>query len=177
MKRCLRCAEKVQNAAQVCRYCNAQLPPASLGLGWPIILVGIGLMIFLRITSSLFGSTSAPSAAEQVAAADRKAQEAAKAAEKEREGPSPADVQIQAERNLKEKLRDPDSADIRNARVPAGAAYLCGEVNATNGFGGKTGYRRFIAGALSTMPVAMEGDNMTAGEFQDSWSKLCRRSS
>lgn len=40
-------------------------------------------------------------------------------------------------------LRDPDSAKFRNGKL--NGAYVCGEINATNGFGGYVGFRSFYA--------------------------------
>jgi len=62
-------------------------------------------------------------------------------------------------------LKDPDSADIRNHNGN------CGEVNSKNGFGGYTGYKRFIA---CTAIVAIEGENMDSDEFQKAWNQICR---
>lgn len=91
----------------------------------------------------------------------------------ETKAPSRIHVQIMAERNLKEALKDPDSAKLRNVKVPTGAAYVCGEVNSRNAFGGMTGYKRFIAGAASTMPAAVEGENIDGSEFASAWATLC----
>jgi len=81
-------------------------------------------------------------------------------AEQKDTGPTPLQVELMAKRNLAAKMRDEESVRYQGAYVPAGAAYLCGSVNAANGFGGMTGYRRFIAGASSSMPVAIEGEGM-----------------
>lgn len=62
-------------------------------------------------------------------------------------------------------LRDPRSADFRNDRERG--AVLCGEVNAKNGFGGYTGYRRFVA---SRSTVLFEGDG---SDFSGAWRKFC----
>lgn len=44
-----------------------------------------------------------------------------------------------------ERLKDPESARIRNVRVmKEGGIPVCGEVNARNGFGGYTGYSHFV---------------------------------
>ncbi len=53
---------------------------------------------------------------------------------------------------VQKQLKDPDSADFRNVRL-AGMettgevhrGWICGEVNARNGFGGYTGFQRFAA--------------------------------
>ncbi|WP_257229996.1 hypothetical protein [Acinetobacter sp. YH12025] len=65
---------------------------------------------------------------------------------------------------LKNFLKDPDSAEIRNHNGN------CGEVNSKNSFGGYTGFRRFIA---SSTIVAVEGENMDSDEFQKAWAQVC----
>jgi len=46
---------------------------------------------------------------------------------------------------VRERLKDPESARIRNVRVMKdGGALVCGEVNARNSFGGYTGYGHFV---------------------------------
>lgn len=45
------------------------------------------------------------------------------------------------------KLRDPGSAQFRNVRAVTtilGSKKVCGEVNAKNGYGGYTGFSRFV---------------------------------
>lgn len=66
-------------------------------------------------------------------------------------------IQTDSRIALMNYLKDPDSADIRNHRGN------CGEVNSKNGFGGYTGFKRFIA---SSAIVAIEGENMDSNEFQ-----------
>ena len=75
-------------------------------------------------------------------------------------------VQIQTDSRiaLKNFLKDPDSAEIRNHNGN------CGEVNSKNSFGGYTGFRRFIA---SSAIVAVEGENMDSDEFQKAWTQVC----
>lgn len=76
-------------------------------------------------------------------------------------------VQIQTDSRtaLKNFLKDPDSAEIRNHNGN------CGEVNSKNSFGGYTGFRRFIA---SSAIVAVEGENMDSDEFQKAWTQVCK---
>ena len=77
---------------------------------------------------------------------------------------------IVAKESVSALLRDPDSAEYQNVRVSraSGMPVVCGEVNATNGFGGKSGYQRFI----SAGPTVLE-TQMDAAEFSKSWSSLC----
>ena len=74
-------------------------------------------------------------------------------------------IQTDSRIALKNYLKDPDSADIRNHHGN------CGEVNSKNGFGGYTGFKRFIA---SSAIVAIEGENMDSDEFQKAWDQVCK---
>lgn len=52
---------------------------------------------------------------------------------------------LSQQREIKKRLKDPESAQFRNSafynsKVPV----VCGEVNSKNGFGGYTGFQRFI---------------------------------
>ena len=51
---------------------------------------------------------------------------------------------------VRQKLKDPDSARFQNVRlVPyASGKVVCGEVNAKNSYGGYVGYTPFVAGVL-----------------------------
>lgn len=76
---------------------------------------------------------------------------------------------------LNEGLKDPDTAEFRNVVVynvrmndgSKGYAF-CGEVNAKNGFGGYSGYQRFVG---NPAVVALESES--AGEFQSLWNDYC----
>ena len=59
-------------------------------------------------------------------------------------------------------LKDADSAKFRNE-----VAY-CGEVNAKNGFGAFTGFKKYIA--ASEQIVIMDGD-IPAAQFNELWQK------
>jgi hypothetical protein len=72
---------------------------------------------------------------------------------------------------VKERLKDPDSAQFRDVFVSntGGLPVVCGEVNAKNSFGGYGGFQRFIsAGTLQLV-----AKDMAAGEFDTSWVKFC----
>lgn len=71
-------------------------------------------------------------------------------------------------------LRDPNSADFRNVvahekTIDGKRMFVfCGELNSKNGFGGFTGYERFIATpVLSTMESA-------SSDFDQSWEFFCK---
>lgn len=73
---------------------------------------------------------------------------------------------------VRSKLRDPDSAEFRNVQFYSGgpSPTTCGEVNAKNGFGGFSGYERFIA-VGSTMSV-LESE-MKPNEMDKLWESVC----
>jgi hypothetical protein len=58
------------------------------------------------------------------------------------------ELKNQAKAAVSANLRDPESVQFRNLTVGKtkanGAAYVCGEYNAKNGFGGYAGYERFM---------------------------------
>lgn len=57
-------------------------------------------------------------------------------------------VIVNAEDSVREKLRDPPSAQFRNVHVNRlDSKTVCGEVNAKNAFGGYQGFMRFAAEA------------------------------
>lgn len=59
---------------------------------------------------------------------------------------NPADaraVMAAGKATLLRNLKDPDTAKLRSLKVGKDR-FLCGEVNARNGFGGYVGYRRFV---------------------------------
>lgn len=74
-------------------------------------------------------------------------------------------IQTDSRIALKNYLKDPDSAEIRNHNGN------CGEVNSKNSFGGYSGFKRFIA---SPAIVAIEGENMDTDEFQKAWDQICK---
>lgn len=65
------------------------------------------------------------------------------------EGPQPAQLtdplRDAAELSVRSRLRDPDSAQFRklHATRQAETVYVCGEVNAKNGYGGYDGFEPF----------------------------------
>jgi len=86
-------------------------------------------------------------------------------------GPSDVELISMTETQLKGKLRDPGSAQLRNVRVRAtsGTRVVCGEVNSKNGFGGYSGFQRYV-GAGSAVFLESE---LKAGEFDAVWAKMC----
>lgn len=81
--------------------------------------------------------------------------------------------QYEGTAQIKAMMRDPNSAVFSGIKISrkGGAPVICGKVNGKNGFGGMTGYRRFISapGVISVI----EGENMTNYEFSGSWEQFC----
>lgn len=76
---------------------------------------------------------------------------------------------------IKSRLRDPGSADFRNSRFYSGGPVpvVCGEVNSKNGFGGYSGFQRFIASG-DDPNIAFLASDMAAGDsINNVWDKLC----
>ncbi len=92
-----------------------------------------------------------------------------------RSGPGSAtsDVQykVAAETLIKNRLRDPSSAEfssIEVQRVPGFAPVVCGLVNSRNGFGGMSGPQRFIAG-----DEVLFGEDVPSRYMDDEWKRQC----
>lgn len=81
-----------------------------------------------------------------------------------------ARYQVMSKDKLKESLRDPGSAKFEGVgahRVASGGFVFCGRMNAKNGFGGYTGFERFVA---SPVIVGTEG---TVDGFEEVWTEFC----
>ncbi len=77
-----------------------------------------------------------------------------------------------AQEMVRATLKDPASAEFRNDRIGQfqGKSVACGEVNANNSFGGKTGFKRYVA-ANELAVITEEG--MEHAEFQKVWNEIC----
>lgn len=65
---------------------------------------------------------------------------------------------------VRASLKDPDSAEFRNIRG------ICGEVNSKNGFGGMSGFKRYVG---NSEIVAIDGENIDSEQFQLVWDRFC----
>ncbi|CAN7426481.1 MULTISPECIES: hypothetical protein [Duganella] len=90
------------------------------------------------------------------------------AAEKQRE--EAATLTSLGEKYVKEKVREPASAQFRNQFIGKGGA-PCGEVNAKDAFGGYIGYQRYISVARDLTLLAQD---VSPAEFEQQWQQLCR---
>ena len=74
------------------------------------------------------------------------------------------------EKYVKEKIREPASAQFRNQFIGKGGA-PCGEVNAKDAFGTYLGYQRYISVARE---LTMLAQDLSPDEFEESWREMCR---
>jgi len=85
-----------------------------------------------------------------------------------------AKVVLMGRREIEGLLVDPESARYRDVYLVSmpgtGGVLFCGQVNARNGMGGYTGYRKFIA-----VPGAQAWTEDTEG-FAATWNDVCRPS-
>lgn len=75
-----------------------------------------------------------------------------------------------AKRALRAELKDPESAQFKDVYANYTEEYdvvACGRVNAKNGFGGYTGFKRFVSSGKS---VILEGRDNIA----QAWREACR---
>lgn len=70
------------------------------------------------------------------------------------------------EKRLKNSLKDPSSADIRNSKLGK-SGVVCGQVNAKNSFGAYTGYKNFVQ--IGTTSLIDDGTK----DFANEWNNLC----
>lgn len=85
-----------------------------------------------------------------------------------------ARYQTLSKKKLEESLRDPGSAkyeDVSGHRLPNEGFVFCGRINAKNGFGGYTGFERFVASP------AIAGTESTVEGFDEVWTQFCSSSS
>jgi len=79
----------------------------------------------------------------------------------------------QGKEAVREKLRDPESAQFKSAvfhRGADGAPMSCGLVNSKNGFGGYVGWTRYMSGASSKLTFI---ESEVEGGFEDTWARFC----
>lgn len=74
---------------------------------------------------------------------------------------------------VKSKLKDPRSAEFRGVyfhRGTDGVPMTCGEVNAKNSFGGRSGFQRFISAGEPSLTFLQED----VVDFDTAWTRFCR---
>ena len=139
MKTCPKCAEQVQDAAKVCKHCNHRFfrpVEAAIYVTGLLFIGSIFLMPAIKDDGPVAQTTSSDSA---------------------------IDATIVAERVVRMRLKDPDSAQF----VHYGNG--CGTVNSRNGFGGMTGPQEFIV--TPQLHAVLQEDDPE--RFRKAWNKNC----
>lgn len=79
---------------------------------------------------------------------------------------------IQNEDLIRRRMRDPGSASFRDSYVSrsSGSPIVCGYVNGKNGFGGYTGFQRFVSAGSVVQVIELP---MKSGEMDELWRNLC----
>lgn len=173
-KKCWQCAELINIEALVCPLCRGQQAkhtPAAK----PLTKTEVNRILGIIGAVVVLGAISVSLSSKRATAPEKpQSSIGAGASSAQSSGPASYKVEILAMRRLKGLMRDPESMQTRNVRVPPGAAFLCGEVNGANAYGGKAGYKRFMVGGTSEMPAVVEGDGqMKQSEFDDAWRRVC----
>jgi hypothetical protein len=157
-KTCPQCAEQVQAAAKVCRFCNYTFPDelsakinrqAAGGCVGLIVILFLGLSI-KACAEGTWGQGSA---------------------ETDYYG-----IKAEGEAGVKSSLKDPGSAEFSSefvSKSKEGAYALCGSVNAKNGFGGYTGSKRFVGSGGTAFIDEAEEAGSDASNFEGIYSEAC----
>lgn len=173
-KSCPRCKATINSAAHLCKNCGHRFPEAEIKLGIEqaqpskvkAALGALGVVgAFL-----LFAKACAP---EKDSVDKEQRSEAAEAANPYADKGQQQLWIVKGQEAIKARLKDPDSAEFRNVGFYSGgpAPVACGEVNAKNGFGGYTGYERFIASGSKLAILA--SDMRSSAEMQKAWEQMC----
>lgn len=129
MKTCPRCAEQVQDQAQVCKHCGHKFGfLANIGWGGTAVLVVLAIIALGSILPD--DKPSGPTFDQQMAEAGKT---------------------VRIERLVKARLRDPDSATFQHLNGG------CGYVNSKNGLGGMSGNTEFVVGSNDKVVFRTDG--------------------
>lgn len=171
--KCKECGEKVSTKAKACPNCGAKPPKKTSFVTWGVLLI-IGLAVYGGMQENA-SKTPEQRAAEAQERQQREAEEARKeAAEEARRDERIREYSwMEAGKDaVRAKLKDPDSAEFRNVVFVRGeddVPVTCGEVNAHNSFGGKSGFQHFLS-AGSPERTWLEEE---VQDFASLWNRFC----
>jgi hypothetical protein len=80
---------------------------------------------------------------------------------------------IEGKNAVKQKLKDPSSAQFRHVYFHRGAddvPMTCGEVNSKNTYGGYGGFQRFVSAGKAELTFLEE----QVSDFSSVWDRFCR---
>lgn len=122
-----------------------------------------------KSVSSVAHSASAPTPAQAAAPEPAKPEDPLSPAKKksQQEKWFGAETIVSAKRAVRNSLKDPDSAEFKDVYANYTEEFdvvACGKVNAKNGLGGYTGYKRFVSSGQS---VILEGRDDLAKAWKD----------
>ncbi len=155
---CPNCGKKNPYTASKCAHCETRIAIAGRrnedGAWWLGCLIPVAAIGFLLYSCSSNNSSESDELSS---------------------GSNEAAIRVVVQNDIKQRLRDPNSAefsDIRPIVVNGANVGVCGRVNSKNGFGGMSGPTRFIGGGNVN---AIEGDGtMNAANFDAAWAQMCK---
>ncbi|MCV0439289.1 MAG: hypothetical protein K5880_11695 [Hydrogenophaga sp.] len=162
---CKECGRQVSTQAKACPGCGGpppKTPPQKITWkGWTALFL-VGWIVF-----SVYSNTDETAASQQAGAKAKETQNAA------REEQSRQWTWVsKGKEAVKQRLKDPDSAQFRNVyfhRGKSGVPVACGQVNAKNSMGGYSGFQRFVSGTTVELTYL---EKEVVG-FAKVWNELC----
>jgi hypothetical protein len=152
--KCKQCSGMLASSAKACPHCGAVVRKTS-------VVTWLLLAIFAFPVLGMAVAAFTPDTPEQIAEDTARKAIAAEAYKRDM-------AIIAAERSVKAKLKDPESAQF-SPSVYTSAGYVCGSVNARNSFGAYSGTQAFL------MPENGVGARVDDGSasFSEIWQKHC----
>lgn len=158
-KKCKDCGHEISTKAKACPNCGAPAGSKQYGLG-ALVLVIIVIVILIGVFSGNQSSTPSDASSSSEASSNDASSQI-------------AGYQVLSKKALEAGLKDPDSAKYKDVHAyrynlkGKNVYVFCGEIDAKNGFGGYTGYERFVA----TPAIAATESEMK--DMDKLWDSMC----